>query len=127
MKTPEDIESAICREMNQFSQEYMSHAPKAVRTHLVGDMLVVRLNGVLTAAEQQLVKKLHGGKGRELLKLVRIQLMEAARPVMESMVQNVTGVKVRSLHHDISTVTGEGIVIFILVEPPPCAALRKHK
>ena len=79
---------------------------------------MVRLQGVLTAAEQQLVKSLPAEKGRDLLKQVRTQLIETARPVMEAMVQEVTGVPVVSLHHDISTVTGEEIVLFTLAEAP---------
>ena len=37
---------------------------------------------------------------------------------MQSFIEKVTGVKVVSLHHDISTVTGEEVVIFTLVESP---------
>ena len=58
------------------------------------------------------------GKGRDLLKQVRIQLIETARPVLETMVQEVTGVTVLSLHHDISTITGEEVVLFTLAESP---------
>ena len=49
---------------------------------------------------------------------MRIQLIEAARPVLEAMVLKATGVKVVSLHHDISTTTGEEIVAFTLAESP---------
>jgi uncharacterized protein YbcI len=85
---------------------------------VIGDLVVVRLNGVLTAAKQQLVKALAAEKGRDLLKEVRTHLIETARPVMEAMVQEVTGVKVVSLHHDISTTTGEELVIFTLAAAP---------
>jgi uncharacterized protein YbcI len=78
----------------------------------------VRLSGVLTAAEQQLVKTPPAEKGRGLLKEVRTQLMETARPALEKRVQDMTGVKVVSLHHDISTVTGEEVVLFTLAAPP---------
>jgi uncharacterized protein YbcI len=81
-------------------------------------LLVVRLQGVLTAAEQQLVKTFPSEKGRDLLKQVRTQLIETARPVMEAMVQEVTGSKVLSVHHDISTTTGEEVVLFTLAESP---------
>ncbi len=79
---------------------------------------MVRLKGVLTAAEQQLVKSLPAEKGRDLLKQVRTHLIETARPLMEAMVQEITGVPVLSLHHDISTVTGEEVVLFTLAESP---------
>jgi uncharacterized protein YbcI len=118
MKTQGQIEAAICEGMNRFEQEYMGRGPKDIHAHLIGDLLVIRLVEVLTAAEQQLVKSLPAEKGRGLLKQVRIQLMETARSVLEAMVQEVSGVKVLSLHHDISTVTGEEIVIFTLAEPP---------
>ena len=79
---------------------------------------MVRLQGVLTAAEQHLVKSLPAEKGRDLLKQVRTHLIETARSVLEAMVQEITGVKVLSLHHDISTVTGEEVVLFTLAESP---------
>jgi uncharacterized protein YbcI len=118
MKTIGEIEAAICQGMTRFEQEYMGRGPKDVRAHLIGDLLVVRMQGVLTAAEQHLVKAHQAGKGRDLLKQVRIQLIEAARPILEAMIQEVTGVMVLSLHHDISTVTGEEVVLFTLSKAP---------
>jgi uncharacterized protein YbcI len=96
----------------------MGRGPKDIHAHLLGDLLLVRLQGVLTAAEQQLVKTLQADTGRGLLKQVRTQLMEAARPALETMVQGITETKVVSLHHDISTVTGEEVVLFALAAPP---------
>src|ERR1700719_4716963 len=107
MKSQEEIEAAVCEGIGRFEQEYMGRGPKNIHAHLIGDLLVVRLQGVLTAAEQQLVKTLPAGNGRSLLKQVRTQLIETARPVLEAMVHEVTGLKVMSLHHDISTTTGE--------------------
>lgn len=96
----------------------MGRGPKDIHAHLRGDLLVVRLRGVLTAAKQQLVKSLPAEKGRYLLKQVRTQLIETAKPVLESMVQEVTGVNMFSPHHDISTATGEEVVLFTLVASP---------
>jgi uncharacterized protein YbcI len=118
MRTVGEIEAAIAEGIARFEQEFMGRGPKDIHAHLIGSLLVVRLVGVLTAAEQQLVKSLPVEKGRDLLKQVRTHLVETARPVMEAMVQEVTGVKVVSLHHDISTVTGEEVVLFTLCETP---------
>jgi uncharacterized protein YbcI len=118
MKTQGEMEAAISKGIAHFQQEYMGRGPKDIQTHLIGDLLVVRLHGVLTAAEQQLVKTLQPEKGRDLLKEVRTQLIELARPLMETMVQAATGVGVISLHHDISTTTGEEVMLFTLTEPP---------
>jgi len=118
MKTQGEVEAAICEGISRFRQDYMGRGPKGIRAHLIGDLLVVRLQGVLTAAEQQLVKTLSSEKGRDLLKQVRTHLIETARPLLDAMIQEVTGVKVVSLHYDISTVTGEEVVLFTLEESP---------
>jgi len=118
MKTQGEIEAAICEGISRFEQEYMGRGPKDIHTYLIGDLLVVRLKGVLTVAEQQLVASLTAGKGRDLLKQVRTQLIETARSVMSDMVEKVAGIPVVSLHHDISTTTGEEVIVFTLAEPP---------
>jgi uncharacterized protein YbcI len=118
MKTQGEMEAAICDGISRFEQEYMGRGPKDIHAHLIRDLLVVRLQGVLTAAEQHLVKTLQPEKGRDLLKQVRTQLIETARPVLEEMVQKITGGKIVSMHHDISTVTGEEVLIFSLSTAP---------
>jgi uncharacterized protein YbcI len=117
MKTQGEIEAAICEGIARFEQEYMGRGPKYMHAHLIGGLLLVRLQGVLTAAEQQLVKSQPAEKGRDLLKQVRTHLIETARPVMEAMVHGITGLKPMSMHHDISTVTGEEVILFTLSEP----------
>jgi hypothetical protein len=69
---------------------------------------------VLTTAEQQLVKSLPAEKRRDLLKQVLTRRIETARPRMEAMIHEVIGVKLLSLHHDISTVTGEEVMLFTM-------------
>ena len=118
MKTRGEIEAAVCKGMTHFEQEYMGRGPKDIRAHLIDDLLVVRLQGVLTAAEQHLVTTLPAEKGRDLLKQVRTQLIETARPTLETVIHDITGIKPLSLHHDISTRTGEEVVIFTLEEAP---------
>src|SRR5277367_3731937 len=119
LKSQGEIEAAICEGITRFEQEYMGRGPKDIHAHLLGDLLVVRLKGVLTAAEQHLVKALPAEKGRDLLKQVRTHLLETARPLMEAMIREVTDIKVISMHHDISTLTGEEVVLFTLATTPP--------
>jgi uncharacterized protein YbcI len=125
MKTQGEIESAICEGITRFEQEYMGRGPQHIRAYLLGVFLVVRLLGVLTAAEQQLVKSVPPEKGRDLLKQVRTELIETARPILEAMVEQVTGSRVVSLHHDISTLTGEEVVLFTLVPAPEIRSAKK--
>jgi len=119
-KTQGEIEAAICQGMTRFEQDYMGRGPKDICARLIGDLLVVRLRDVLTAPDQHMVKALPAEKGRDLLKQVRTHLIETARPSLEAMIQEVTGVKLLSLHHDISTVTGEEVVLFTLAQSPEC-------
>jgi uncharacterized protein YbcI len=125
MKTHGEIEAAICDGIRRFEQEYMGRGPKDIHAYLIDDIIFVRLQGVLTAAEQHLVKSQPPEKGRDLLKQVRTHLLETARPLLEAMVHEVTGMKVMTMHHDISTVTGEEVVLFTLAEAPEFRETRK--
>ena len=102
IRTQGEIEAAVCEGINRFEQNYMGRGPKDIHAHLIGDILMVRLHGVFTAAEQQLAKSLPAENGRTLLKQVQSDLIETARPILEALIQNVTGVTVLSLHTTMS-------------------------
>jgi len=125
MKTQGEIEAAICAGIARFEQEYMGRGPKDIHTYLLDNLVLVRLEGVLTAAEQHLVQALPAEKGRDLLKQVRTHLLETARPLLEAMIQDITGMSVLSMHHDISTVTGEEVVLFTLSKTPRVRDAKK--
>lgn len=125
MKTQGEIEALVSEAMTRFEQDYMGRGPKHVQAYLMGDLLLVRLHGVLTLAEQQLVKSLPAEKGRDLLKQVRTHLIETARPILEATVFEATGIHVLSMHHDISTSTGEEVVLFTLGEPPAFREMKR--
>ncbi len=91
MKTQGEIEAAICEGISRFEQEYMGRGPKKTQAHLLGDLLVDRLQGLLTTAGQQLAKP-PATKGRDLLKQVRTHLIESAKPLLQVPVQDSTGV-----------------------------------
>lgn len=116
-KTKGVIESEICEALIKFEREYMGRGPEEARTYILDDLIIVRLRGVLTPAEKQLAKSESAGHGRNLIKQVRMELLEKARPLLEVLVQDITGQQVKSLHTDISTTTGERIIVFSLVGP----------
>ena len=116
--TQAESEAAVCEGIIRFQEDYLGGGAEQIRVHFIKDLLVVRILGALTVAERQLVKSLSPEKGRDLIKQTREQLLELARPMLESMVHEVVGVKVLSMHHDISTVTGEEVVLFSLTEAP---------
>jgi CheY-like chemotaxis protein len=116
--TQAESEAAICEGIMRFQEEYLGWRSEQIHAHFIEDLLVIRIQGALTLAERQLGKSLSPEKGRDLIKQVRRQLLEVARPMLVSLVHEVVGVKVLSMHHDISTVTGEEVVIFSLAGAP---------
>lgn len=118
MRTQGEIEAAVSVAFSRFEQEHMGRGPSDSRAYLVDDLLIVRLKGVLTTAEQKLANSSTPEAGKDLVKEVRARLMEASEETLEAIIEKATGVKVLSMHRDISTVTGEKIVVFTLAEAP---------
>jgi uncharacterized protein YbcI len=121
VKTKGEIESAIGVEIGRFEQDYVGRNSKDIQVHLIDDLLLIRLRGILAPAEHQLAKVLPAEKGRDLLKQVWSQLIEANRPIIEAMVENVIGIKILTIHHDISTTTGEEVILITLARSLDCA------
>jgi len=122
VKSQGEIEAAVCDVISRFQQEYMGRGPRDIHTHLIDNKLFVHLQGVLTAAEQRLIES-HGngngnGRGAELLKQLRSHLVLTGRPMLEALVHEVTGTQPVSVHHDISTATGEEVIVFTLAAVP---------
>jgi len=118
VKTKGQLEAEISEAIIRFEKEYMGRGPDETKTYILDDMVLVRLRGVLTPAEKNLAKMDTGSQGRALIKQVRIELLEKARAMLEPLVQDITGRRMRSLHTDISTTTGERVIIFTLDGPP---------
>ena len=118
LKTQGELESIISQEMKKFQLEHLGRGPSDVRVYLIGNLILVRLQGVLTAAERHLVAEVSRERGRALVKEVRTHLVEGSRKMLDKMIFNATGVSVLSMHHDISTKTGEEIIIFSLKNTP---------
>jgi uncharacterized protein YbcI len=111
MKSKGEIEAEISRAIVQFEIEYMGRGPKETRAHIVEDLIVVRLKGVLTPAEEQLTKSV---EGKELVKKMRATLIDKARPLLYRVVGDITGTNILDLHTDISTDSGERVFVFSL-------------
>ncbi len=117
-KTRGQLEAEICEAVIKFEKEYMGRGPVETKAYLIDDMVLVRLKNVLTQAELRLADSGGTKDGRELIKRVRITLLEQGRHLLESAIESILGVRVRSLHTDISTVTGERVILFSLVSTP---------
>jgi uncharacterized protein YbcI len=105
------IEAEISEAMIKFEKEYMGRGPLETRTYIVEDMVIVRLTKVLTRAEEQLTRT---AEGLALIKKVRVTLLEEARHLLEAIIKDIADSTVLSMHTDISTTTGERVIIFVL-------------
>jgi len=117
-KSKGQLEAEISDALTSFEKEHMGRGPIETRTYIVDDMIIVRLKGVLTKAELSLVKSDRNIRARELIKQVRIELIENGRSIFEEMIKGITRRRIRSLHTDVSTVSGEKIIVFTLDRPP---------
>lgn len=117
-KTKGQIEAEITEAVIRFEKEYMGRGPEEAKTYIVDDMVLVRLKGVLSRAEHQLANTGDPPRGRELIKQVRRESLERGREFLEAVVRDAVQQKVVSLHTDISTATGERVIVFTLEAPP---------
>ena len=122
VRTKGQIEAEISEALITFEREYMGRGPEEAKTYIVDDLIVVRLRGVLTPAEKNLAKIEDTPQGRNLIKQVRNELLEKARPQLETIIRDITGQETTSLHTDISTTTGERVIIFSLDRSPELGA-----
>lgn len=113
-ETEREISQAIVR----FEKEYMGRGPLDVKVYIIEDMVLVRLKNVLTPAELKLAELETGERGRYLIKQVRQELLERARPLLDTVIKDICGIDVQSLHTDISSKTGERIIVFTLEQRP---------
>lgn len=107
-RTRGQIEAELTRTIIQFEKEYLGRGPVEARTFILQDMILIRLRGVLTPAEYKLAEN---REGQVLVKETRRQLFETSRSLLEDMVQEILGVDLISLHTDMSTRTGERIIV----------------
>jgi uncharacterized protein YbcI len=110
-KSRGEMEDEFTKAMVRFEKDYFGRGPVEARTYIFQDMILVRLRGVLTPAEQQLAES---RDGMLMIKDIRRQLFETARPHLVEMVRQITGSRMVSLHTDMSTSTGERIVVLVV-------------
>jgi uncharacterized protein YbcI len=108
-----ELEAKVSANITKFEREHLGRGPKEVRTWIIQDMILVRLRGVLTPAEEKLASD---PDGHHLIKEVRTRLIEGSRPILDEMIERLTGIKMVSLHSDISLRESERIIVITLAE-----------
>jgi uncharacterized protein YbcI len=118
MKSKRETEREISQAIIRFEKEYMGRGPLETRSYIIDDMVLVRLKNVLTPAELKLAESETRERGRYLIKQVRQELIERGRALLDAVIRDILHVDVLSLHTDISSRTGERIIVFTLSERP---------
>ena len=107
-KTRGETEAEITQALVRFEKEYLGHGPVDARTFFINDMVLIRLRGVLTAADRKLAETL---EGQALVKETRRKLFETSRLVFDEMIEKIIGCKLISFHTDMSAKTGERVIV----------------
>jgi len=110
-KTKGQIEAAVTEAITQLERDYLGRGPKEAKSFIVENLVVVKLQGILSPAERQLSEE---NGGVELIKKMRTRLIESSSEELCGLVTQETGVDVVSMHTDISARTGERIFVFSL-------------
>lgn len=119
MKTKGEITAAICEKMARVERDHTGRGPRDISAYLLQDLLLVRLKGIMTPVEEHLITSTTPGRGEELLKQIRHELLMTAKPILVPLVADLTGVPVLGVLHDICMVANEEFVIFLLGGTPP--------
>lgn len=114
-----EVEARITEAMIKFEREFMGRGPTEARTYLIEDMVLVRMKGIITRAEHHLASGDATGRGRDLVKQSRTEMIEKARPMLFALLEKELGISPVSLHTDISVKQGERIIIFTLAQKFP--------
>jgi len=109
--TKGQLEAKISEEFSKFEVEFMGRGPTSIRTYINNDMIIVRLKGFMSSSEKKLTET---PQGVELYKKLRSSLFEAGRGYLETLIEKIANVAIISTHSDISTKTGEKIIIMIV-------------
>jgi uncharacterized protein YbcI len=108
-KTKGALEAEISKAVTQWEKDYLGRGSVSVKTDIFRDMVIVTLRGILTPAEYAVCET---NEGRLSIKRVRSDLVESGKEQLKEMVSSITGEPAESFHTDISTRTGERVMIF---------------
>lgn len=105
------IEAEISKSLTQWEKDFLGRGSVSVKTDILRDMIIVTLRGILSPAEYSLCKT---KEGLLSVKKIRSDLIESGVEDLKEIVLKITGEEVKSFFTDISTPTGDRIMVFKL-------------
>ena len=106
--TKGELEAAFTKAIVKFEKDYLGRGPMDARTYLIDDIVLVRLRGVLTPAEEKLSQN---NEGKTLVRDARRQLFETSRSMLAEFVSEILQTELVDIYSDISTDSGERIIV----------------
>jgi len=107
------LEAEISKSLTHWEKNYLGRGSIAVKSDILRDMIIVTLQGILTPAEYSIC---YDYDRLLSIKEYRNSLVESGVEQLKEIVLTITGVEMLSFYTDISTKTGERIIIFKLTE-----------
>ncbi len=111
--TKGQLEAKISEIVSRYEVLNAGRGPKTIRSYIIGDMIVIRMITYLSQGEKKLATS---KKGVELYKQVNILLFEEGKGTLETMLTESFNLTIKSAHMDISTKTGEKVIVLSLLE-----------
>jgi uncharacterized protein YbcI len=106
-----ELEDKISKALTQWEKEYLGRGSVSVKTDIVRNMVIVLLKGVLTPAERNLAQTVEGMLS---IKKIRADLVESGSEQLKALLAKLTGSNVTSFYTDVSTRSGERVMVFIM-------------
>ncbi|HCG75527.1 MULTISPECIES: DUF2294 domain-containing protein [Staphylococcus] len=110
-KTKGIYEAEISKAITQWEKDFLGRGSLSVKTDILRDMVIINLQGILTPAEYRVCKT---NEGLLNIKRTRSELVESGQEDLNNIIYDLIGLKVVSFHSDLSTVTGERVIVFKL-------------
>ncbi|GHI00197.1 DUF2294 domain-containing protein [Neobacillus kokaensis] len=105
------MEAEISKALTHWEKSYLGRGSVSVKSDILRDMIIVILKGILTPAEYSLCQDKDGMLS---VKENRNSLVESGMEDLKEIILSITGVEVIGFHTDISTRTGERVMVFKL-------------
>lgn len=117
IKTKGQLADEVAKKITHFYYQNLGLGPRQSKAYIIDDMIIVRLQGKLLPIEEKILTYIKNKKeGIELVKNIRKILHQITTKQLSEIIENITQIKVKSIHSDISTKTGERVEIFVLEE-----------
>jgi uncharacterized protein YbcI len=110
-KSKGTFEAEISKALTHWEKDYLGRGSISVKSDILRDMVVVTLHRILTPAEYSLCRD---KEGLLSVKKNRNSWVESGQKDLKEIILTITNQEVVSFHTDISTNTGERVMIFKL-------------